>query len=104
MTDPHAGSETGAAAAASAGTPGVDPAIFVRRYLSHAGTQMAGRSTEALNEIARTALEFGRTRPEGEILLRVADLDADTTAVEIVTRDAPYIVESLVAELVRSNR
>ncbi|HET6877177.1 MAG TPA: NAD-glutamate dehydrogenase [Jatrophihabitans sp.] len=104
MTDPHAGSDDAAATGTSAGATGVDPATFVRRYLAHAGSQVASRPNEVLNEIARNALEFGRVRPEGEILLRVSDVDADTTAVDIVTRDAPYIVESLTAELLRGNR
>ena len=34
-------------------------------------------------------------------LLRIHDLDADTTAIEIITGDAPYLVDSVRAELVR---
>ncbi|HZC70272.1 MAG TPA: NAD-glutamate dehydrogenase [Jatrophihabitans sp.] len=93
MTDTHAGAHTGAAV--------VDSAVFARRYLAHAGSQLPGRSAEALNELARDALGFGLVRPWGQTLLRVRDLDGDTTAVDIVAQDAPYIIESLLAELDR---
>src|SRR5579875_2289070 len=83
---------------------GVDAAVFTRRYLAHAGSQLPGRSGSELTELARAALEFGRVRPWGETLLRVHDVDGETTAVDIVSGDAPYIVESLWAELERTGR
>jgi glutamate dehydrogenase len=96
MTDTHAGTETGAGV--------VDSAVFARRYLGHAGSQLPGRDPEALAELARDALAFGLVRPWGQTSLRVRDIDADTTAVDILSGDAPYIIESLWAELARSGR
>src|SRR6476469_2055363 len=96
MTDTHAGADAVAEQAT------VDPAVFARRYLAHAGSQLAGRDSEALDEHARDALAFGRVRPWGQTLLQVVDLDGETTAIDIVSVDAPYIIESLVAELERS--
>ncbi|WP_375498124.1 NAD-glutamate dehydrogenase [uncultured Jatrophihabitans sp.] len=80
----------------------VDPAVFARRYLVHAATQLAGQSHSQLAALARTVLDFGRMRPWGQNLLQVHDLDGETTAVDMVSIDAPYIVESLMAELHRS--
>ncbi|MDT4901728.1 MAG: glutamate dehydrogenase [Pseudonocardiales bacterium] len=99
MTDTHAGPDTGT----DPGSAVVDSAVFARRYLAHAGSQLAGRAGDDLAELARDALEFGAVRPWGETLLRVVDLGADMTAVDIVSSDAPYIVESLWAELERTN-
>ena len=92
MTDTQAGTESGSA---------VDSAVFTRRYLAHAGSQLPGRSSAALTELARTALDFGRLRPWGQTLIRVHDTDGETTAIDMVSADAPYIVESLQAELAR---
>ncbi|HET8583210.1 MAG TPA: NAD-glutamate dehydrogenase [Jatrophihabitans sp.] len=92
MTDTQAGTESGSA---------VDSAVFTRRYLAHAGSQLPGRSSAALTELARAALEFGRLRPWGQTLIRVHDTDGDTTGIDMVSADAPYIVESLQAELAR---
>ena len=89
MTDVH--SETGV----------VDNAVFARRYLAHAGSQLPGRAAPALNDLARDALDFGRARAWGQSLLRVRDEDGQTTAVDVVSGDAPYIVESIQAELER---
>ena len=86
------------------GTGSVDAAVFARRYLAHAPTQLAGCTQSQLTDLARSALAFGESRPWGQNLLRVHDLDGETTAVDIVSIDAPYIVESLVAELRRSGR
>jgi glutamate dehydrogenase len=94
LTDTHAGTDTGAGV--------VDSAVFARRYLAHAGSQLPGRDPEALADLAHQALEFGLVRPWGQTLLRVRDVDAETTAVDIVSADAPYIIESLWAELLRS--
>jgi glutamate dehydrogenase len=96
MTDTHAGTETGAGV--------VDSAVFTRRYLAHAASQLPGRSAEALTQLAEDALDRGSVRPWGQTLLRVRDMDAETTAIDIVSSDAPYIVESIWAELERSGR
>ncbi len=88
--------------------PGIDTAIdtdaFERRYLAHAGSQLPGRDDAFLSKLAQEQLAFGAARPPGETLLRMADLDADTTAVDVVTADAPYLVDSLRAELDRQGR
>jgi glutamate dehydrogenase len=85
----------------------LDAAVFAKRYLAHAGSQLPGRSATELDQLAESALEFGRLRPWGETLLRVQNGVVDgepVTAVDIVSPDAPYIVESLWAELERSGR
>ena len=81
--------------------PGVDTDVFVSRYLAHAASQLPGRDEEWLARLATGNLEYGAVRREGETLLRVTDLDAETTAVDIVTGDVPYLVDSLRAELER---
>ncbi|HKC30016.1 MAG TPA: NAD-glutamate dehydrogenase [Jatrophihabitans sp.] len=99
MTDTEADTQ----ADTQAGTE-VDAAVFARRYLAHAGSQLPGRSAEALTDFARDMLAFGTVRPWGQTLLRTYDVDGQTTAVDIVSVDAPYIVESLWAELERAGR
>jgi glutamate dehydrogenase len=96
MTDTDAGTQPGAALA--------DAAVFARRFLAHAGSQLPGRSAEGLNGLAQDALAFGFVRAPGDISLRVQDADGDTTVVDIVSVDAPYIVESIMAELERGGR
>src|SRR6476469_1985044 len=83
--------------------PDVDVDVFTSRYLAHAASQLPGRDEDSLVSLARDNLAFGAVRREGETLLRVTDLDADTTAVDIVTGDVPYLVDSLRAELERRN-
>ena len=82
--------------------PGIDADVFARRFLAHAGSQLPGRPAAALAELARASVAFGTVRPAGETLLRVVALDGDTTAVDVVTADAPYLVDSARAELDRS--
>src|SRR4051794_11035057 len=99
MTDTHAGPTTPGAGV-------VDSSVFAKRYLAHAGTQLANRSPELLAGIARAALDFGRARPWGQTLVRLSDGTSGdgeaVTVVDIVSADAPYIVESIWAELERS--
>ncbi len=129
MTDTHVGAgagPTGNAADtqpdADGGPPrqAVDPTVFTRRYLAHAGSQLPGLTGADRAAVARAALEFGTTRLWGQTLLRVTaapvagvdpavDHDAGgatglspLTAIDIVSEDAPYIVESLRSELGRS--
>ncbi|MDQ2796963.1 MAG: NAD-glutamate dehydrogenase, partial [Actinomycetota bacterium] len=92
MTDTHTGSDPGV----------VDTAAFGRRFLGHAGSQFIGRGEAALAELAADVLEFGRIRPWGQTLLRVRNVGDDVTTVDIVSEDAPYIVESLWAEFGRT--
>ncbi|MGH8961709.1 MAG: NAD-glutamate dehydrogenase domain-containing protein, partial [Jatrophihabitantaceae bacterium] len=95
MTDTHPGISAPA---------GVDADIFARRYLAHASSQLPGRDDAALELIARENLAFGAVRKPGEMLLRVRDVDAETTVVEVVTVDAAYLVDSVRAELERCGR
>jgi glutamate dehydrogenase len=81
---------------------GVDPQAFARRYLAHAGSQLPGRSASSLAELARAQLAFGRVRHADETLIEVADVDGDTTAINVVTSDAPFLVESVRTELDRA--
>jgi glutamate dehydrogenase len=81
--------------------PNVDEDVFARRLLAHAASQLPGRSGPALAELARGMLRFGLDRSEDEILIRVYDLDADTTGIHLITADAPYLVDSVRAELDR---
>jgi glutamate dehydrogenase len=77
-------------------------AVFTRRYLAHAPTQLPGRQQSALAELARAHFALGHRREPEEILVSIRDLDGSTTAIDIVTRDAPYLVDSITAELARS--
>ena len=81
---------------------GVDPQAFARRYLAHAGSQVPGRSASSLAELARTQLAFGRVRRADQTLIDAVDVDDDTTAIDVVTADAPFLVESVRAELDRA--
>src|SRR5690242_441141 len=96
MTDTRTGEQ------ASAGV--VDTEVFARRYLAHAGSQLPGVDEATLDELARDVLAFGIVRPLERALVRVTDLDAETTALDVVSADAPYIVESLIVELGRQGR
>jgi glutamate dehydrogenase len=80
----------------------VDAEVFQRRFLAHAATQLPGRPLSVLAELARNHLSLGLTRVRGEILVQARDLDGETTAIDIVAEDAPYIIDSLKAELDRS--
>jgi glutamate dehydrogenase len=97
MTDTRPGIGTGIATS-------VDPDVFARRYLAHAGSQLPGRTGSALTELARDNLAFGAARVPYQTLCRVVDVDSETTAIDVVTGDAPYLVDSVRAELDRSGR
>src|SRR6476661_7913784 len=73
----------------------VNAEVFERRFLAHAASQLAGYDEDRLADLARDNLAFGMVRAPRETLLRIHDLDADTTAIDIVTADAPYLVDSL---------
>jgi glutamate dehydrogenase len=75
--------------------------VFSRRFLAHAGSQLPGRAGSALTQLARDALAFGMSRKPEETLVRIVDLDGSTTALDIVTADAPYLVDSVRSELDR---
>ena len=80
----------------------VNEDVYLRRYLAHAATQLPGRQQPALIALAMSHLELGRVRQPGEILVRLRDLDGGRTAVDVVTADAPYLVDSADAELERT--
>jgi glutamate dehydrogenase len=81
--------------------PDVDLDVFDRRYLAHATSQLPGRDDAWLTALARRNLAFGAVRAPGQTLLGVSDPDEETTVVDIVTGDVPYLVDSLRAELDR---
>ena len=91
---------------ASAGGRGaqVDLEAFRRRYLAHAARQLPGRTNRELSTLAREHLDLGSVRPDGETLIEFHDLDSDTSAIDIVTADAPFLVDSIRAEFERSGR
>ncbi len=109
MTDTHVGAQDGTQPV----PVGVDAGVFARRYLAHAVSQLPGLSGSARAAVARCALELGSVRQWGQTLMRVSDsvggdgADPATgrdTALDIISEDAPYIVESLRAELARLAR
>ncbi len=79
----------------------VDEDAFNRRYLVHADTQMPGRDEDSLLALARDALQFGMVRRPDQTLLRVVELGSRRTAIDIVTKDVRYVVDSLRAEFAR---
>jgi glutamate dehydrogenase len=86
-----------------------DAAVFTRRYLAHAASQLPGRDPAALTALATSAQRFGAIRQWGQTLLRIAAAspdggEDDDVWIDIVSEDAPYIVESLRAELARVGR
>src|ERR1700759_1350933 len=81
----------------------VDLDIFERRYLAIAWSQLPGRDDQWLADLARHNLAFGAVRRPDQTLIEVRDVDADTTVVDIVASDMPYLVDSLRAELERRN-
>jgi glutamate dehydrogenase len=93
MTDTHTGAQP------SAGV--VDTEVFARRYLAHAGSQLPGLELDSLDALAHDVLAFGMVRPAGQTLLRLHDLDDETTTIDVVSLDAAYIVESLIVDLER---
>ena len=84
-------SHTGSAPSSA---PGVDAEVFARRYLAHAGTQLPGHTDAQLAKLAESNLAFGAVRNDGDVLVRVIDTDGHT-AIDIVTEDAPYLVDSV---------
>ncbi|HEY2166169.1 MAG TPA: hypothetical protein VGH01_03305, partial [Jatrophihabitantaceae bacterium] len=82
--------------------PPIDPDAFARRFLAHAASQLPGRSEAALNGLAEQSLVFGAVREPARTLLRVHAVGDDITAIDVVTDDAPYLVDSLRAELDRT--
>ena len=91
---------TGDAAGDSADPPVIadsadtaDDDLFERRYLAHAPQQLPNRTKEDLHSLAREHRRRGAIRLPGEVQVYLRDLDADTTAIEIVNDDAPYLVD-----------
>jgi glutamate dehydrogenase len=79
----------------------IDNDVFLRRYLVRATSQLPNRAPSALRDLAQSHLAAGRRRAPGELLIHASDLDGDTTRIDIVTDDAPYLIDSLRAELER---
>ena len=79
-----------------------DEEVFLRRYLMRAAVQLPGRPARALTELARQHFRAARTRKPGETVVWIADLDGEGTSIDLVTGDAPYLVDSTRAELERT--
>ena len=110
MTDvrPEAFAVGGSVASRSAPDPesATYTEAFGRRLLAHAASQLPGADADELNLIARETLAVGRRRDGDQILVRVGDdlptADPQACAIVVVTADAPYLVDSVRAELERS--
>jgi glutamate dehydrogenase len=76
--------------------------VFHRRYLQRAAAQLPGRQARTLDEIAAGHFAAARVRMPDEIIIATSDLDGEHTAIDIVTVDAPYLVDSVRAELERT--
>ncbi|MEP6851768.1 MAG: NAD-glutamate dehydrogenase [bacterium] len=76
-----------------------DEASFAVRYLAHVGTQLPGYPQAYLDAVAREHHRFGDVRRPEATLVRVRTVNTETSAVEIVTADAPYLVDSVRSEL-----
>jgi glutamate dehydrogenase len=96
MTDLTTGAEPASANATSAYP------VFARRYLMRAAAQLPGRQARELDDIAARHYSTGLRRQLQDIVLAVYDLDGDCTAIDIITTDAPYLVDSVRAELERN--
>ncbi len=79
----------------------IDQDVFLRRYLIHAASQVPGRSPRDLAECANAHLALGHRRQPGELLITSGDYDSETTKIDIVTEDAPFLIDSIRAELDR---
>src|SRR6266540_536579 len=69
--------------ATSGHPPDVTADVFSHRYLAHATSQLPGRPASALSALARDNMSFGATRCAGETLIKISDMDAATTAIDI---------------------
>ncbi|HEX2307777.1 MAG TPA: NAD-glutamate dehydrogenase [Jatrophihabitantaceae bacterium] len=90
--------------AADSGVPGdidgvVDDEVFLRRYLAHAALELPNHDAAGRVRVAHVHRGQGEVRNPGETQVRLRDIDGDTTAIEIVTDDAPYLVDSIQSEL-----
>jgi glutamate dehydrogenase len=86
--------------ATSAGN--VDAEVFLRRYLAQSPSQLPGRPVSSLHELAIRHRAAAVVRAHDETIVSTYDLDGGTTSVDIVTTDAPYLVDSVIAELNRT--
>lgn len=84
-------------AVTAATSTGEDPA-YVRRYLRHLDPgQVAGRSPDAVGDLAGHHRRAAERRATGESIVRVAD-----GAIDIVTDDRPFLVDSVAGLLERT--
>jgi glutamate dehydrogenase len=79
----------------------VDMDVFLRRYLIHASSQVPNRAPNELRECAAAHLAMGRNRKPGQLLITAGDYNGDTTKIDIVADDAPFLIDSIRAELDR---
>ena len=77
------------------------PEVFQRRYLVHVARESQLQDDARIRAIIAGHLEAGRTRAAGATVVSVEPLPTGATAVNIITDDVPYLVDSVRAELVR---
>ncbi|MBO0871236.1 MAG: NAD-glutamate dehydrogenase, partial [Micromonosporaceae bacterium] len=82
--------------------PDLDSAHLVRRYWRFApDEELVGLTPDRMLSDARQHRELAGQRLPGQLRLRVADTpDGELTAVEIVTDDMPFLVDTVTAALV----
>jgi glutamate dehydrogenase len=80
----------------------IDMDVFLHRYLAHAGSQLPTRTGSELTALARSHLDFASVRRYGETLVRRTNVSEEITAFEVVSADAPYLIDSVRAEMARS--
>ncbi|MCX8133026.1 MAG: NAD-glutamate dehydrogenase [Roseococcus sp.] len=96
-----------AAAEALAGAPPGAAALLAPLFAAVPTAELAARSPEALAEAAASLAGFAARRAPGEVKLRLAPPGAGrgpAALVEIVNDDMPFLVDSVLAALVRTGR
>jgi glutamate dehydrogenase len=75
--------------------------IFQRRYLAHVARESQLEDDAGIRGIIAAHLESGRVRVAGQTVVALVQLPTGSTAIDIITDDVPYLVDSVRAELVR---
>ncbi|WP_134325116.1 NAD-glutamate dehydrogenase [Cumulibacter soli] len=77
-------------------------ATFARAYYADAiAEDLIVRSADDLAAIARTHLDFGAERAAGKTKVSARSTSAARASVDIVTDDKPFLVDSVIAEILR---
>ena len=75
--------------------------VFNRRYRAQVMRESPLEDDERLDAIIAGHLGAGRVRAAGHTVVTVAPLPSGATAIDIITDDVPYLVDSVRAELTR---